>query len=76
MFSGVKKFWKGHGTKIIGTITALGGSAAALDPATVAAILTAIAGDRGPGIATGVVGLMTLWRGFTNTKAEKAKEQS
>lgn len=74
MFSGLRKFWDNHGTKIIGTVTALGGSAAALDPTTVTAILSALMGDRGPGIATGIIGLLTLLRGFKNTKGDKPKE--
>lgn len=68
MLSGLKKFWNNHGTKVIGVLTTLGGSAATLDPTTVTAILTAVLGDRGPGIAIGVIGLGTLLRGFTNTK--------
>lgn len=70
----MKLLWKNHGTKLIGGLAAAGGIVAAIDPATLAALLTAIAGPSGPGLAVAVIGVATFLRGLSNSKAKKAEE--
>lgn len=64
----MKALWISHGTRIIGAVTAIAGAIAAIDPATLAAVLTAIAGPSGPGLAVAVIGLATFLRGKSNAK--------
>lgn len=65
-------WWKNHGTKILGTIGTLAGLLATVDPAAITAFLNAIFGDRGPGIATMILGGLTIYKGFKNSKANAA----
>lgn len=52
-----------HGTKILGIIIALLGSVMLLTPDQI----TALMGARGPGILTGIAGILTILRGFQNS---------
>jgi len=52
-----------HGTKILGVVIALLGSVMLLTPEQI----TAIMGERGPGIMTAIAGLLTVLRGFQNS---------
>ena len=54
-----------HGTKLIGSFTALLGAISAASPDT----LTSIFGPKGPAIAVTAAGLLTIWRGFSNSAA-------
>lgn len=63
--------WHEHGTKIMGSLIALLGVIGALDPET----LRLIFGERGPGIAAIVGGLLVIMRGIQGTIAiNKVKE--
>lgn len=67
----IKGIWKSHGTKVLGAIGVALGTLAAMDPATLTAVLTALLGPRGPAISVIVIGLLTFYRGFRNTYAAK-----
>lgn len=67
----IRTLWKNHGTKVIGYATTVAGTIGALDPDTMTALLTAIAGERGPSLAMAVIGAITAYRGHLNTKGKK-----
>lgn len=56
-------WWTNHGTKIIGAVTTALGAISAASPDT----LTGIFGAKGPAIAVAAAGLLTIWRGFSNS---------
>lgn len=56
-------YWKDHGTKIIGSATALLGAVTTVNPD----FLSGIFGPKAPAIATAVAGILTIIRGFTNS---------
>jgi hypothetical protein len=58
--------FKAHGTKVIGMITTVASIFAAADPTQVAALL----GKSGPYAVTAALGLLTVLRGFSNSKAQ------
>lgn len=55
--------FKNHGTKILGSLTAITGILATIDPA----VLEAIIGKSGVGVVIALSGIATIWRGFTNS---------
>lgn len=58
---------KNHGTKMLGVVGTLASVFATADPMAVAALL----GERGPYIVTGALSILTILRGFSNTKQSK-----
>lgn len=56
--------FKDHGTKVIGGLTTLVGLLGAVDPA----VLQATIGDKGMSYVVGVAGILTILRGFQNSK--------
>jgi hypothetical protein len=58
------KFWTDHGTKILGTLITILGGFLLLPPEQQAALV----GETAPRIAVAVTGLLTILRGFTNTR--------
>ncbi len=56
-------FLKNHGTKVLGTVGTVASVLATADPAAVVDLL----GSRGPFIVTGVLSILTIMRGFTNS---------
>lgn len=64
----MKTLWENHGTKVLGSLGITIGTLAAMDPTMITALLSAVLGARGPGIATTILGILTFWRGFQNTK--------
>ena len=70
----LQTWWKGHGTKIIGFGTAAVGALAYIDQQTIHLIETFAGPTHGPHIAQGIMitsGLMTAYRGFTNSKPKE-----
>jgi len=59
--------FKKHGTKVIGVVTTAASILAAADPNQVATLL----GESGPYVVTAVLGLLTVLRGFRNSKVNQ-----
>lgn len=64
-----------HGTKIIGALIGVFGLIESIDPGQITAFLTVLFGDRGPGIAVGVLGWIAFIRGFVNSNQLKQPGQ-
>lgn len=58
--------WKQHGTKVIGTLGTVASIFAAADPSQVMQLL----GERGPFIVTAALSVLTILRGFQNSKPQ------
>ena len=56
-------WWKSHGTKILGSATAVVGVLGTVDPTA----LTGAIGEKGVGVLTGLAGILTILRGFQNS---------
>lgn len=52
-----------HGTKVLGTATAIVGMLGTVDPT----VLTGAIGQKGVGVLTGIAGILTILRGFQNS---------
>ncbi len=59
------KLFADHGTKLIGSLTAAVGVLGAMDPA----VITGLFGQNGMSYVATVAGILTILRGFQNTKA-------
>lgn len=56
--------FKDHGTKLIGGLTTLVGLLGAVDPV----VLQSAIGEKGVGYVVGAAGILTILRGFQNSK--------
>jgi hypothetical protein len=65
------KLWTEHGTKILGTVITILGGFLLLPPDQQAALV----GDTAPRIAVSVTGLLTILRGFQNSRNTGGQQQ-
>jgi hypothetical protein len=61
-------WWKSHGTKLLGTATAAVGVLGTVDPT----VLTGALGEKGVGVLTGIAGILTILRGFSNSANQQS----
>lgn len=58
-----------HGTKLLGSVTALVGALGAVDPT----VLTGAIGQKGVAGLTALAGILTILRGFSNSANQQPK---
>lgn len=59
--------FKDHGTKLLGVLTTVVGAVGSIDPA----MLQSIFGNNGIAYFTTLAGILTVLRGFQNTKTQE-----